>query len=96
MLAPNLKPNETQRETYEMNSIPTNKGNKAKGQPLGTNSEKNFKPCLFRPNIVAPITIVKLREKVNTKWAVDAKLYGLLVIYAIINKLIYGEETYYK
>ena len=96
MLAPNLKPNDTQRETYEMNSIPTNKGNKAKGQPLGTKSEKNFKPCFTKDNIVAPITIVKLREKVKTKWAVDAKLYGLIVIYAIINKLNYGEETYYK
>jgi len=50
-----------------MNSITTNKGNKAKGHPEGTNREKNFKPCLSKPNIVAPITIVKLNEKVKTK-----------------------------
>lgn len=57
-----------------MNSISTNKGNNGKGQPAGTNSEKNSKPCFWNPNIVAPNTIVKLREKVNTKWLVDAKL----------------------
>ena len=52
MLAPSLKPNDTQRESYDINSIPTNKGNKAKGQPDGTKSEKNFKPCFLNPNIV--------------------------------------------
>ena len=31
-----------------MNSIKTNKGNKAKGQPEGTNNEKNFNPCLWK------------------------------------------------
>ena len=50
-----------------MNSIPTNKGNNAIGQPAGTKMEKNLKPCVYRPNIVAPKTIVKLRENVNTK-----------------------------
>ena len=67
ILAPSLKPSETQRLTYDMNSIPTNKGNKPKGQPAGTKSEKNFNPCVLNPNIVLPITIVKLRENVNTK-----------------------------
>ena len=60
-----------------MNSIKTSKGNKANGQPAGTNREKNSKPCFWNPKIVAPKTIVKLREKVSTKWLVDAKLYGL-------------------
>lgn len=60
-----------------MNSIKTSKGNKANGQPAGTNREKNSNPCFWKPKIVAPKTIVKLREKVNTKWLVDAKLYGL-------------------
>jgi hypothetical protein len=59
-----------------MNSIITNKGSKGKGQPAGTNKEKNFKPCLENPNIVAPNTIVKLRAKVKAKCPVDAKLYG--------------------
>lgn len=59
-----------------MNSIKTNKGNKANGQPAGTNREKNSKPCFWNPNIVAPKTIVKLRENVSTKWLVVAKLYG--------------------
>jgi len=45
----------------------TNKGNKAKGQPAGTNNEKNFNPCFWNPKIVAPNTIVKLRKKVKTK-----------------------------
>ena len=67
MLAANLKPKEIFLAKYEMNSIKTNKGNKAKGQPAGTKREKNSKPCLENPNIVAPKTIVKLREKVNTK-----------------------------
>lgn len=57
-----------------MNSINTNKGNKLNGQPDGTNSEKNTKPCCWNPNIVTPKTIVKLIEKVNIKCDVDAKL----------------------
>ena len=57
-----------------MNSINTNKGSKAKGQPAGTKREKNAQPCFWNPNIVAPKTIVKLKEKVNTKWLVEAKL----------------------
>jgi hypothetical protein len=57
-----------------MNSIKTNKGNKAKGQPAGTNKEKNSNPCFWNPNIVVPKTIVKLRANVKTKWLVDAKL----------------------
>nr|ATI20340.1 hypothetical protein [Juglanconis sp.] len=60
-----------------MNSIKTSKGNNGKGQPAVTNREKNSKPCFWNPNIVDPKTIVKLIEKVNTKWLVYAKLYGL-------------------
>ena len=43
MLAANLNPNDTFLARYEMNSIKTNKGSKASGQPDGTNNEKNFK-----------------------------------------------------
>jgi hypothetical protein len=50
-----------------MNSIKTNKGNKPKGQPAGTNKEKNSNPCFWNPNIVAPKTTVKLRAKANAK-----------------------------
>ena len=57
-----------------MNSINTNKGNKPNGQPAGTKREKNSKPCLLNPRIVAPNTTVKLSEKVRTKWLVEAKL----------------------
>lgn len=74
MLAANLKPKETFLAKYEMNSIKTNKGNKAKGQPAGTNNEKNFKVCIWKPKIVAPNTILKLKEKVKIKWLVEAKL----------------------
>ena len=59
---------------YEINSIKTNKGNKAKGQPAGTNKEKNSNPCFWNPKIVEPKTIVKLIANVKTKWLVDAKL----------------------
>ena len=74
ILAANLSPNETFLARYEINSIKTNKGNKAKGQPAGTNREKNSNPCFWKPNIVAPNTTVKLRANANTKWLVDAKL----------------------
>jgi hypothetical protein len=67
MLAANLNPRETLRARYEINSIRTNKGNKAKGQPAGTNKEKNLRPCIWKPNIVAPNTIVKLSENVSIK-----------------------------
>ena len=74
ILAANLKPKDTFLAKYEMNSIKTNKGNKAKGQPAGTNKEKNFKPCFWNPSIVAPNTIVKLKAKVRAKCPVEAKL----------------------
>ena len=46
--------------------------------PIRTVKEKNFKECIWKPNIVAPITIVKLIENVNIKWDVGAKLYGII------------------
>ena len=67
ILAANLSPNEIFLAKYEINSIKTNKGNKPKGQPAGTNKEKNSKPCFWKPNIVAPKTTVKLRANVNIK-----------------------------
>lgn len=67
MLAPNLRPRLTFLDKYDINSINTNNGNKAKGQPAGTNNEKNSNPCFWNPNIVAPNTTVKLRAKVNIK-----------------------------
>jgi hypothetical protein len=50
-----------------MVSIITNKGNNPKGQPAGTNKEKNFNPCSLNPNTVAPNTTVKLSENVKIK-----------------------------
>ena len=67
MLAPNLRPSETFRDKYDINSINTSKGNKARGHPAGTSKEKNSKPCFWNPNIVAPKTTVKLKENVNIK-----------------------------
>ena len=58
---------------YYMSSIITSKGSKAKGHPAGTSKEKKVKPWVWKPNIVAPKTIIKLRLKVNAKWDVDAK-----------------------
>ena len=80
MLAANLKPKETLRDKYEMNSINTNNGNRPKGQPEGTKREKKRRPCFWKPNKVAPKTTVKLIEKVNIKCDVDAKLYGTIPI----------------
>ena len=74
ILAANLSPNDTFLAKYEINSINTSKGNKAKGQPEGTKREKNLRPCFWNPRIVAPNTIEKLSENVNTKWEVLAKL----------------------
>jgi len=67
MLAANLKPKDIFLAKYEMNSIRTNKGSNAKGQPAGTNKEKNLSPCFWKPKIVAPKTIVKLKANVSTK-----------------------------
>jgi hypothetical protein len=69
-----------------MNSIITSRGNKPKGQPAGTNKEKNLSPCFCNPSNVAPNTIVKLSENVNTKCEVLAKLYGLSMnLYVLSN-----------
>ena len=74
IFAANLKPKDTFLARYDMNSIRTNKGNNPRGQPAGTKREKNSKPCLLNPSIVAPNTTVKLNEKVKMKWLVEAKL----------------------
>ncbi len=74
MLAANLRPSDAFLAKYEINSINTSSGNKPKGQPEGTNNEKNFKPCFCSPKIVAPRTTVKLMKNVNIKWDVEAKL----------------------
>jgi len=67
MFAPNLNPRDIFLAKYDTNSINTNRGTNPKGQPLGTNNEKNFNPCLTNPNIVAPNTILKLNAKVNAR-----------------------------
>ena len=67
MLAANLNPNETFLAKQLINSIITSKGNNPRGQPAGTNKEKNFNPCSLNPNTVAPNTTVKLSENVKIK-----------------------------
>lgn len=80
MFAASLSPRDTFLARYDINSINTSNGNSAKGQPAGTKREKNLSPCLLKPKIVAPKTIVKLSENVNIKWLVEAKLYGTIPI----------------
>ena len=80
MFAASLKPKDTALAKYEMNSIKTNKGSKPRGQPPGTNNEKNSNPCFLNPRIVAPSTTLKLKEKAKIKCEVEAKLYGHLDI----------------
>lgn len=77
-----------------MNSIKTNNGSNANGQPAGTNNEKNSNPCLLSPNIVAPKTSVKLSENVKIKWLVEAKLYGTIPIKLFTN--MKTNNTYIK
>ena len=67
MLAANLKPSDTFLAKYQINSIITSKGNNPRGQPAGTNKEKNFNQCSLKPNTVAPNTTVKLSENVKIK-----------------------------
>ena len=67
IFAANLNPRETLRARYEIVSIKTKRGNNPKGQPAGTNKEKNFNPCSLNPKIVAPSTTVKLNQNVNIK-----------------------------
>jgi len=83
--AANLRPNDTLRARYEIVSINTSKGSRPKGQPDGTNKEKNFSPCFWKPSIVAPSTTVKLSPNVKIKWDVEAKLYGTIPIKLFIN-----------
>ena len=74
IFAANLNPKDTLRARYDIVSIITKRGNNPKGQPAGTNKEKNFNPWSLNPKIVAPNTTVKLSENVKIKWDVDAKL----------------------
>ena len=85
MFAANLNPKETLRARYDMNSIITKRGSSPKGQPTGTNKEKNFNPCSLNPKSVAPHTTVKLSENVKIKCEVLAKLYGTIPIKLFIN-----------
>src|ERR1700684_1246472 len=85
ILADRRKPRLTFRAKYDINSIKTSKGNKPKGQPTGTKREKKTNLCSFNPRIVAPNTTVKLRENVNTKCDVEAKLYGTIPIKLFIS-----------
>ena len=85
MLAANLRPSETLRDKYEINSIKTNRGNKANGQPDGTKREKKYKPYNWKPKRLAPKTTVKLIKNVKIKCDVDAKLYGIKPIKLFIN-----------
>lgn len=74
IFAANLKPRDTLRARYDTNSIRTRRGTSPRGQPAGTNREKNWTPCVLNPRIVAPSTILKLKEKVKRKCEVEAKL----------------------
>jgi len=67
MLAANLSPKDTFLAKCDMNSIRTSSGSNPKGQPAGTNKEKNFNPCSLNPKTIAPNTTVKLSENVNIK-----------------------------
>lgn len=72
--AASLNPKDIALDKYEVNSIKTRRGRRPSGHPAGTKREKNLAPCFWKPNKVAPKTIVKLIENVKIKWDVEAKL----------------------
>lgn len=45
IFAASLRPNDTALDKYEINSIKTRRGSKARGVPAGTKREKNSTPC---------------------------------------------------
>ena len=60
-LANNRTPRENALAIYEINSISTSKGTNPNGVPLGIKKAKKPTWCLYNPNIVTPMNIVKLR-----------------------------------
>ena len=78
IFAASLKPKEMFLAIYDINSMRVKSGSKPKGQPVGTNNEKNFNLCNIKPNMVAPKTTVKLIKNVRAKCEVGAKLYGTI------------------
>ena len=82
IFAASLKPNDTALDKYKINSIKTRRGSKARG--INQNEEKNSTPCFWKPRIVAPRTILKLKEKARIKCEVNTKLYSS-VRYIIIS-----------
>ena len=77
MLAANRIPKLKALAKYDKNSIATNNGTKTNGVPDGANTAKNFNPYFSNPIIVTPIIIAILKLKVNAKWAVAEKPYGI-------------------
>lgn len=65
-LANSRTPKENALAIYEINSIRTNKGTKAKGVPPGTKKEKNLILWIYKPKIVTPIKIVRLSPRLTT------------------------------
>ena len=78
MLANNRTPKDTDRATYEINSIKTNKGTKAKGVPEGTKNEKKCNLWIDKPKIVTPINIVNDNPIETIIDVVIVNVYGIL------------------
>lgn len=78
ILANSRRPRLTDLAKYEINSINTNKGTNAAGQPFGTKNEKNLIPCLVKANIVTLKNIVTESPKQTIAELVTAKLYATL------------------
>lgn len=71
-LALSLNPKDIALAIYDNNSINTNNGANANGQPAGTNNEKNTNPCLNKPVIVTPNHIITDNDTTNNKCEVIA------------------------
>ena len=85
IFAASLKPREMFLAMYDINSISTSRGNKPRGQPAGTKSEKKPNLCSKKPKKVDPNTTVKLIKNVRAKCDVGAKLYGIIPTKLLVN-----------
>ena len=74
MLAINRRPRLAALAIYEINSMITKSGTKAKGLPAGIKYEKKCNLWVLSPKIVTPVQIVKLKPMATMAEEVIVKL----------------------
>jgi len=87
MLANSRTPRDTARARYEISSIRTSRGTRARGVPDGTKNAKKWIPCFCSPRIVTPRKIITDRPILTIIEVVIVKPYGMLPLrFAMIMK----------